>query len=194
MKEPHASADPAGRFLALLRPIEGELEGYCRRLVWDPQEAGDALHNALARAIGAFDRYQEGTNFRAWMFMILTREAFAVNRKHLRIAAREFQMAPDAMEALAQAAPREWDSATAGSEEQVCEELDERLVWALKTLTEEERAVLLLRAMGGFNYLEIAKTLDMPVGSVIGYLGRARRKARLALAREMSSGSMKGIL
>jgi RNA polymerase sigma-70 factor (ECF subfamily) len=185
----------AAQFLELLQPIEGELEAYCRRLIWDPQEVRDALHNALARAIAAFDRYHQGTNFRAWMFKILTREAFALNRKHHRLAEREFQMEPEEIEALAGPLVEEGPPATgADSVEALQEQLDQHLVLALKTLTDEERATLLLRALGGFKYLEIAETLGMPLGSVIGYLGRARKKVRLALGRPQSQPSVKGKL
>src|ERR1035441_6980775 len=68
-----ATAD-ADRFLALLQPIERDLETYARRLIWEPQEAPDAIQNAVLRAFAAFDRYHEDASFRAWMFKILTSE------------------------------------------------------------------------------------------------------------------------
>jgi RNA polymerase sigma-70 factor (ECF subfamily) len=72
------------RFLALLRPIEGELERYARRLLWDPGQLRDAVQNAVLRAFAAFDRYRPDASFRAWMLKILTREVFTLNRKHAR--------------------------------------------------------------------------------------------------------------
>src|ERR1022692_2183288 len=71
----------ADRFLALLQPIERDLETYARRLIWESQEAPDAIQNAVLRAFAAFDRYHEHASFRAWMFKILTNEAFAPNPK-----------------------------------------------------------------------------------------------------------------
>jgi len=175
--------DPAGQFLELLRPIEGELEAYGRRLIWNPQEVRDAVHNALARAIRAFDRYHAGTNFRAWMYKILTHEVFALNRKHRRIATHEFQMEPEEMALLAEETVGSPATENGGESLEACQEfLDQDLVFALKTLADEERAVLLMRAIGGFRYQEIAEALGMPLGSVVGYLGRARKKMRLALA------------
>jgi RNA polymerase sigma-70 factor (ECF subfamily) len=187
-----STSGPAGQFLELLRPIERELEAYCRRLIWDPQEVRDALHNALVRAIGAFDRYHQGSNFRAWMYKILTHEAFALNRKHQRIAAREFQMEPEELERLAGMAVEEVSPAAVSSVSALLEQMDQHLVWALKTLTEQERATLLLRAIGGFRYLEIADALNIPLGSVVGYLGRGRKKVRLALGRLKVRQTMKG--
>jgi RNA polymerase sigma-70 factor (ECF subfamily) len=186
---PGSTSDKAERFLELLEPIESELESYGRRLIWDSQELPDAIHNAIARAVAAFDRYHEGTNFRAWMFTILTREVFAMNRKHHRLAAREFQMEPEDLAQLAEApAARDPEGARSDS---WGEWLDQDLVLALRTLTDPERATLLLRALEGFRYSEISETLEMPVGSVMGYLGRARQKMRHALARSPLSSTAK---
>jgi RNA polymerase sigma-70 factor, ECF subfamily len=190
---PTPPSDAAGRFLELLQPLEAELEAYCRRLAWDPQDVPEALHNGLARAIAGFDRYHEGTNFRAWMYTILTRESFALNRKHQRRAAREFQMDPGEIELLAAAPPADPAGASPEGLLNTCgDQLDDRLVLALKLLAEEERATLLLRALAGLKYREIAEILELPVGSVVGYLGRARQKMRHALARAGFVPSMKG--
>lgn len=181
MREPTPSA--ADRFLALLEPLQRELEIYCRRLIWEPQEAPDAIQNAVLRAFGAFDRYRSEASFRAWMFRILTNEVFTLNRRHARIARHEFQLEP---EELAELAPAEGESRGGDdlpTPEQLTEALDETLVAALKTLTDPERATLLLRAIGGFRYREIAEALDTPLGSVMGNLSRARQKMRLALGR-----------
>ena len=79
------------RFLSLLQPIEGSLESYSRRMVFDRRDCEDALQNAVLRALRAFDRYHDDAGFRAWMFKILTNEIFAINRKRGRIA--EFEIA-----------------------------------------------------------------------------------------------------
>ena len=71
------------RFLALLQPIERDLETYARRLVWQTADAPDALQNAVMRGFAAFDRYHEDASFWAWMFKILT-VSFRENRTELR--------------------------------------------------------------------------------------------------------------
>ncbi|MEW6307191.1 MAG: RNA polymerase sigma factor [Verrucomicrobiota bacterium] len=176
--------DNAERFLSLLNPIERELEVYCRRLLWNRDDAPDALQNAVMRAFGAFDRYHDDGSFRAWMFKILTNEVFALNRKHGRVAEHEFQVEPEELDALAAL-----EDAAAGTDwllspDALRDLLDQDLVAALKTLTDNERAVLLQRAIGQFRYHEIAQSLDMPLGSVMGHLARARKKMRAALRRK----------
>ncbi|MCI0744205.1 MAG: sigma-70 family RNA polymerase sigma factor [Verrucomicrobia subdivision 3 bacterium] len=171
----------AESFLALLRPIRGELEVFSRRLVWNEQDAPDAIQNAVLNAFKAFDRYHENTNFRAWMFTILTREVFKLNKKFARLAQSEFQVEPDALDALPaleqSAQLTDWLNSPAA----LADALDQQLLAALRTLTETERAVLLLRGIGEFRYREIAGSLEIPMGSVMGHLARARKKMQDAL-------------
>lgn len=173
----------ADRFLALLKPIERDLETYGRRLVWEPLDAPDAIQNAVMRAFAAFDRYHEDASFRAWMFKILTHEAFALNRKHARIARHEFQLEPEELADLPFDGPQDERRNQMLTPEALNEALDQSLVAGLKTLTDNERAVLLLRAIGDLRYREIAESLEIPLGSVMGHLARARQKMRALIAR-----------
>ena len=179
----HTATRNADRFLALLKPIERDLETYCRRLMWEPQEAPDAIQNAVLRAFAAFDRYHEDASFRAWMFKILTNEAFTLNRKHARIARHEFQLEPEELAELPFSRQQEGGDREVLSGEELDELLEPALATGLKTLTDTERAVLLLRAIGDLRYREISGTLGIPLGSVMGNLARARQKMRLLIAR-----------
>ncbi len=175
--------DSTENFLTLLRPLRRELEIYCRRLIWNEHDLEDAIQNALLNAFKAFDRYKEENHFRAWMFKVLTNEVFKLNRKHGRLAQFEYQIEPEELDALPALAGnveyRDWLNAP----DALANALDQELLAALKTLTEAERAVLLMRAIGGFHYREIAETLDIPMGSVMGNLSRARRKMQDAILR-----------
>jgi len=170
------------RFLSLLRPIEGDLENYSRRMVFDRRDCEDALQNAVLRAFRAFDRYHDNASFRAWVFKILTNEIFAMNRKRGRIAEFEVAVEPEELEefagldfAPAAAEPISWDS--------LADALDEELLAALQSLNQSERAVLLMRAIGDLRYREISECLGIPLGSVMGNLSRARQKLRDAILR-----------
>lgn len=179
-------ADQSELFLEWLRPIQRDLEVYCRRLIWDAQDVPDAIHNAMLRGVAHFDRCQGAEFFRAWMFKILTHEVLALNRKHARIARFEYQVESEEMESLAGAEPGQpWGQPDELAEWR--EHLEDHLDLALKSLTDPERAVLLLRAIGEFKYQEIAEELDLPVGSVMGYLARARQKMQAALRRKHSA-------
>lgn len=181
MSKPPESAE---RFLDLLRPIEADLERYCRRLIHDAADLPDAIQNAVLRAYRAFDRYHEDASFKAWMFKILTNEVFALNRRRRRIANIEVAQPAEDIAAIADEPVIAEDPALLHSWELLAEALDDDILAALESLNESERAVLLLRAIGGLRYREIAESLDIPVGSVMGQLSRARQKMRTAILRE----------
>src|SRR6266478_595605 len=174
------------RFLSLLRPIEGDLENYCRRMVFDRRDFEDVLQNAVLRAFGAFDRYHDDASFRAWMFKILTNEIFAINRKRGRVAQFEVPLDPEEMDDFAELVPAAEEIFS--SWETLADALDEDILRALQALNEVERAVLLLRAIGDLRYREISECLDIPLGSVMGNLFRARQKMRGALLRACGPG------
>src|SRR5438552_1391898 len=124
----------AERFLDLLRPIERELEFYCRRLTFDSRDTADAIQTAVLRAYRAFDRYHDDASFRAWMFKILTNEIFALNRKRGRIARHEVQLEAEQLDSLA-----EFQSGVASvdamiSWEVLADALDQEIVAALEAL------------------------------------------------------------
>lgn len=179
----HDRTDLTDAFLALLRPLRRELEVYCRRLVWNEHDAPDAIQNAVFNAFKAFDRYHENSNFRGWMFKILTNEVFKLNRKHGRLAEFEHQVEPEELEELpaleVSLEYRDWLNAP----DALADALDQQIVAAVKTLTEIERAVLLMRAIGEFRYREIAEALDIPLGSVMGNFARARKKMQASILR-----------
>lgn len=178
------------RFLDLLRPIENDLENYSRRMVFDRRDFEDALQNAVLRAFRAFDRYHDDASFRAWMFKILTNEIFTINRKRGRVAEFEIAVEPEEIEEFAgldfaspaAAGPISWET--------LADALDEELLAALQSLNDSERSVLLMRGIGDLRYREIAECLDIPLGSVMGNLSRARQKMRDAILRARRRSSL----
>lgn len=171
----------ASRFLGLLRPIERDLENYSRRMVFDRSDFEDALQNAVLRAFRAFDRYHDGASFRAWMFKILTNEIFSINRKRGRIAKFEVPLDSEEIDEFTDLAPAAAEYFS--SWETLANALDQDIVRAIEALNQAERAVLLMRAIGDLRYREISECLDIPLGSVMGHLFRARQKMREAIVR-----------
>lgn len=157
-------------------------------MIWDQREVADAIQNAVLRAYRAFDRYHDDASFRAWMFKILTNEIFSINRKRGRIARFEVPLDPEEMDDFAELVP--CAAETFSSWETLADALDEDILRALHALNEAERAVLLLRAIGDLRYREISESLDIPLGSVMGNLFRARQKMRGALMRARGRTSL----
>jgi RNA polymerase sigma-70 factor, ECF subfamily len=167
--------------MALLQPLQRQLQVYCQRMLRDRSEVEDVLQTAVMTAFSRFDRYAEGTNFRAWMFRFVTLEAFNRNRKWEPAPWGEFPLEP-AVEAEEFPAPDDLAALLVERPGVVMELLDQVVVHALGELPPAERTVLLLRSVGEFSYQEIHQILSIPVGSVMGYLSRARLKLRHSLA------------
>ena len=169
-------------FLELLRPLQGPLEIYCRRMLRDGSQVEDAIQSAVAVAFGKFDRFAAGSNFKAWIFRFVTLEVFNRNSKHEPVALGAIPADLPAEESWELVLNGDTFDAMLEDPDVVLEHFDDVVVGALERLAPLERAVLLLRGVGEFSYKEIHELLTIPVGSVIGYLSRARKRLRIALA------------
>jgi RNA polymerase sigma-70 factor (ECF subfamily) len=172
----------AGAFLELLQPLQGPLEIYCRRMLRDHSFVEDVLQSAVMAAYSHFDRYVEGTNFKAWIFRFVTLEIFNHNRKYEPAPLGEVPVDLPAEESWGLVSMEASYAALLEDPDLVLEHFDDVVVAALEQLAPAERAVLLLRAIGELSYKEIHELLSIPLGSVIGYLSRARKRLRIALA------------
>ncbi len=178
-------------FLQHLRPLQGILTAYARRTLFDPSEAEDVLQDAIRIAYGKFDRYAEGTSFKAWIFKILTFHILNANRRHERAARMEIPLLAHHAD-LAAALENEWEyDRLLADLDAVFDRLDPAIAQAVQRLPPMERSTLLLRSVAGLSYREAAGVLDVPIGSVMGYLSRARAKLRRDLA---AYASERGIL
>jgi RNA polymerase sigma-70 factor (ECF subfamily) len=171
------------RFLEHLGPLQRKLEGYCRRMVYSPDAVPDVLQSAIASAYRDFDLYAEGTNFPAWIFAYVHREIQNTNRrlrKHKGAGEPEDVAAPDAWHP-----PHELPvhRLLLDAPEVVLDRCDADLAGGVQSLRQLEREVLLLHAIGEFKYREIAEILDVPIGTVMSALARARHRVREHLAR-----------
>jgi RNA polymerase sigma-70 factor (ECF subfamily) len=142
----------------------------------------EVIQDSVARAFAQFDQFALGTNFKAWIFRFVTLEIFNRNRKHEPVGLGDIPTdlaAEESWEIICQA---DTFAAMLEDPDVVLEHFDDTVVKALERLAPLERAALLLRAIGEFTYKEIHELLAIPVGSVIGYLSRARKRLRIALA------------
>ncbi len=181
-----ADRQKAERFLSHLEPIRRQLSVYCVRALHQPDEAADALQSAVAAALRDFDRYAEGTNFRAWMFRYLTFEILNRNRAAGRMPS---QLTPEQSETSATVRIDDFRVERLLEEpEGVLDHCDDLVARCVNDLTDQERRVFLLRAVGEFKYREIAEILEIPLGTVMGLLSRSRTQLRdqlLGYAREL---------
>jgi len=169
----------AERFVAYLEPIQHQLTVYCSRALNRSDETADVLQSAVANAFRDFDKYSEGTNFRAWMFRYLTLETLNCNRAARRSPSElNEQQHPETgtLDIMSFRLETLLDDPEA-----VLDHCDGVVAESIGQLTEQERRILLLRAVGDFKYREIAEIMDIPMGTVMGLLSRARTQLRSKL-------------
>ncbi|HEX9182326.1 MAG TPA: RNA polymerase sigma factor [Burkholderiales bacterium] len=137
------------------------LRRYARALVGERAAADDLVQDTLERAWSKLHLYRRGTDLRAWLFTVM--HNVHVNR--LR-AARPADPLEDEMPELAQ-------RATQGDALMVRD-----LERAVAALPDAQRQVLLLVALEDLSYEETAQALEIPIGTVMSRLARAREKVR----------------
>ncbi|MCB9858487.1 MAG: sigma-70 family RNA polymerase sigma factor [Phycisphaerales bacterium] len=170
----------AAEFLDLLEPIRDSVYRYAARMAWGDGQSHDIVQEAVMTAWREFDRYEPNTNFKAWMFRILINSIYRLNK---RVARQSGPQLDDVHHDLHSTMEREeaWSSLLDGPE-RLRELLDDRLVAALDRLGEDERQCLLLRLLEGFSYKDISVMLDIPMGTAMSHVHRARLKLREDLA------------
>jgi RNA polymerase sigma-70 factor, ECF subfamily len=149
--------------------VEPHYAGLVQRLtlvLHDADDARDVAQEAYLRAWKAWDRF-EGDNPRAWLHTIGLRLAF--NHRRGRARLRSF------LERSPRAEPA-W-----------VPELRVDLWRALRRINRRERAALLMNAVDGFTQQEISELLDVPSGTVAGWIARAKQ----ALRDELHGGDLK---
>lgn len=149
------------------------LRRYARVLTGEASRADDLVQDTLARAWEKRALWQAGTDLRAWLFTVM--HNLFVNQRAL--ARRDAANIPlDAMSAPGEA----WQLAVRPSQ-QAHVELHEVLA-QLNALPDDQREVLILAAVEEMKYGEIAQVLDIPIGTVMSRLSRAREKLRRIVA------------
>jgi RNA polymerase sigma-70 factor (ECF subfamily) len=152
-----------------------------RHLVGSREEAEDLMQEAYARAFRSWRSFQPGTNMRAWLLRILTN--INIDR------GRKLQRTPDIQPLEAGdyylVDRLEETGGPITDEEHVDERLSQdNIVSALSEVPHDFRDVLVLVDVGDFTYADAAQILDIPIGTVMSRLHRARRILKAQLAEE----------
>lgn len=144
-----------------------------------PDEANDLVQETYLKAFRVADRYEErGGGIRPWLFKILHNVFFSKIAKAKREGTGYEDEPPGKSAEVAPGdAPPAWDLASLD-----WEQVDERLLAAINRLRPEYRSVLLLWGVEGLKYREIAEIHDVPIGTIMSRLHRARS----VLAEELS--------
>jgi RNA polymerase sigma-70 factor, ECF subfamily len=154
--------------------------------------AEDVVQEAALLAIGKIAQFEPGTNFTAWMATLVRYVALNYSRRMSRQKTMGISDLPDRP-----AGPQEGagESMKLGSRGELPTDqgmFGDELAAALRTIGEEARACLLLKVVGGLEYSEISKILEIPQGTAMSHVHRARQRIREQMTDDREPRSWKG--
>jgi RNA polymerase sigma-70 factor, ECF subfamily len=151
------------RILALLP----QLRRYSRSLTRSDTESEDLLQDCVEKAL-VYRSQWRGTNFKAWAYRIMTN--LHLNTRRARTNHPSVTIDENEIEDVAMTAGDPLES--------------RRLIRSLASLPAEFRIVLTLIVVEGYAYQEVADMLDIPIGTVMSRLSRARHILREKMREE----------
>jgi RNA polymerase sigma-70 factor (ECF subfamily) len=167
-----------GSFEELAMPLFGQLFNFACWLAGDRATAEDLVQETYLKACKGFSSFQQGTNFRAWIYRIL-RNTFLTTRAGLT-----------AMASLDNddGGPIEPESTDTPESILLARDAQDNVRAALEELPVHHREFILLCDLEEMSYQEISQALSIPVGTVMSRLLRARRAMRTVLTAHHLSG------
>ncbi len=152
------------------------------RLTRNDRDAEDLVQDTFLRAYRFFDKFERGTNMKAWLFKILTNTFINTYR---RTAKERSIVEGSEREAVHERFISRAASESAGNPEASFFDrlLSDDVLRAVDGLPVDFRMVVILADLQEFSYKEIAEILEVPVGTVMSRLYRGRRLLQKALAK-----------
>ncbi len=163
-------------------PLMSGLYSAALRMTRNAADAEDLVQETYLKAYRAYDRFEAGTNLKAWMYRILTNTYINAYRKKQR---RPDESDIDDVEDLyLYRRIGSAESAVLGrsAEDELMELFGEdEIKVALEDLPDHYRMPVILADVEGFAYREIAEILDVPIGTVMSRLHRGRKQLQKRL-------------
>ena len=160
-----------------------------RRLVGGDEDAEDVVQEAFLKAYRSLDRFRGGSAFYTWFYRIVYNVSIDRIRKLRRVRTVDYDDTIGRGEDAGGGAdllPPRLDSDPARV--QARRELKDQMEAALEQLSEDHRAVIVLREVRGLSYAEIAEVVGCPKGTVMSRLHHARKKMQALLRPYVERG------
>ena len=171
--------DKARRFREAALPYLDDAYTLARYLLRDATDAEDAVQECYLRAFRHFDGFR-GPAIKPWLFAILRNVCRAEYARRQTAPTAAIEDVPES----AEQAPL-WHEAEATPEAQLLRQRDSGTIRRLvENLDEPFRETLVLREIQNLSYREIADVAEVPVGTVMSRLARARAMLRAAWLAE----------
>jgi RNA polymerase sigma-70 factor (ECF subfamily) len=158
-----------GEFETVALPHLRDLYRTASRLLGDSAKAEDVVQETYLQAWKSFARFEPGTNCRAWLFKVLINTIHHHRRNWFNL--RRVPESEAILDQTADCAPPIPDCIA-----------HEEILRALDSLPADYRAAVMLADVEEFSYKEIARMLDVPIGTVMSRLSRGRSLLRQQLS------------
>jgi len=174
-------ADPAA-FADNAMPLMGSLYSSALRMTRNAADAEDLVQETYLKAYRAYERFEDGTNLKAWMFRILTNTYINAYRKKQRRPDETDLDDVEDMFLYRRLGGAQTATLARSAEDELMDLFGEHEVKvAIEDLPEHYRLPILLADVEGFAYKEIAEILDVPIGTVMSRLHRGRKQLQKRL-------------
>jgi RNA polymerase sigma-70 factor (ECF subfamily) len=153
-------------------PHMDALYNFALRMAGDSDDANDLVQDTYLKAFRFFDKFEKGTNCKAWLFRIMKNTYINTYRKKTKEPDKvDYEEVENFYENVK---PSSTDSAHL--EKEIYDNLlDDEISTAIASLPDDFKTVIILSDIEGFTYDEIADFIDCPVGTVRSRLHRARK-------------------
>lgn len=170
-KQDYTAAEKQTIFDHEFMPHINSMYNFAYRLTLDEDDAKDLLQDTYLKAFRFIDSFQQGTNAKAWLFRILKNSFINDYRKKSKepskVDYQEVESFYNSDDVDRQITP---DLRVESLQDMIGDEISN----ALNALDVDFRTVIILCDLEGFKYDEMAKILDIPIGTVRSRLHRAR--------------------
>ncbi|MCX6167797.1 MAG: sigma-70 family RNA polymerase sigma factor [Ignavibacteriales bacterium] len=148
------------------------IKSFALKMTSDPDESEDLVQDTLLKAFRFFDKFEIGTNAKAWLFQIMKNSFINNYRKTNK---EPFKVDYDDVQNFYETIKSEEVKTQHYENDAFSNVLDDEITNALSILPDDFRTVVFLSDIEGYSYEEIADFVDCPVGTVRSRLHRARK-------------------
>lgn len=153
-------------------PHMAAVYNYALKITGDEDDANDLVQETYLKAFRFFDKFEKGTNCKAWLFRILKNSYINDYRKNVKEPNKvDYEDVQNFYENIQ---PSEINT-NHFEQDAFSNLLDDEITKVMSALPEDFRTIIILSDIEGFTYEEIADFVDIPVGTVRSRLHRARK-------------------
>jgi len=168
------SAVTAWDFGSQAMPYVDSLYNTAYRMTRSAEDAEDLVQETYFKAYKYYDKFEEGTNFKAWLFKIM-KNTFINNYRKKKLTPHKIDFS-EIEESYERVIQKNAPDLIRDPESEIFQDMmDADVKRALDSLPHDYKMVVLLADIEGFSYKEIAEILDCPVGTVMSRLYRGRK-------------------